>query len=133
MFDKSIGTFSGEGIWNGEKCLIHLDVDEQGAMTVEDALGTFHKLLDSCKEWDDKARKYAAEELTGTANDWLEDDDAEEITKEDFAKRLSISEVCVSTNGNFDIFYNDDDMFWGHVIIVSGNTENGIEDADMAG
>ena len=133
LLDKSIGMFSGEGRWNGEKCLIHLDVDEEGAMTVEDSLGTFHKLLENCKEWDDKARTYAAEELTDTANDWLEEDDAEELTKEDFTKRLSISEVCVSTDGNFDIFYNDGDMFGGHVVIVSGNIETGIEDADMAG
>ena len=133
--DKSLGMFYGEGKWNGEECQINLDVDEEGAETAKDALNTLQKLLENCLEWDDKARKYAAEELTDNANDWAQDDDenAEEITREEFAKRLIISEICVSTDGDFEIFYEDDDMFWGHVVIVSGNIENGIDDATMAG
>lgn len=135
LLDKSIGLFSGEGDWNGEMCLINMDVDEEGSITAKDALETWSQLTANSQEWDDKARKFAAEELTDNANDWAydENENAEEITKEDFAKRLSISEVCVSTDGNFEIFYNDDDMFWGHVVIVSGNIETGLDDAYMAG
>lgn len=135
LLDKSIGLFSGEGYWNGETCLINMDVDEEGSVTAKDALETWSQLTANSQEWDDKARKFAAEELTDNANDWAydENENAEEITKEDFAKRLSISEVCVSTDGNFEIFYNDDDMFWGHVVIVSGNIETGLDDAYMAG
>lgn len=135
LLDKSLGMFSGDGSWNGEECLIHLDVDEEGAVTAKDALETLQKLLTNCQEWDEKARKYAAQELTDCANDWAQDEDenAEEITQEDFAKRLIISEVCISTDGDFELFYEDDDMFWGHVVIVSGNIENGIDDATMAG
>lgn len=135
LLDKSLGLFSGEGSWNGEECLIHLDVDNDGAVTAKDALKTLQKLLENCREWDEKARKYAAEELTDNANDWAQDEDenAAEITQEEFAKRLIISEICVSTDGDFEIFYEDDDMFWGHVVIVSGNIETGIDDATMAG
>lgn len=135
LLDKSIGLFSGEGHWNGEECLINMDVDEEGSVTAKDALETWKKLIADSQEWDDKARKFAAEEMTDNANDWAldADENAEEMTKEDFAKRLMISEVCVSTDGNFEIFYDDDDMFWGHVVIVSGNIETGIDDAYMAG
>jgi len=135
LLEKSLGLFSGEGHWNGEQCLVNMDVDEDGAVTAKNALETWKQLIANSKEWDDKARKFAAEVLTDNANDWAQDENenAEEITKEDFAKRLVISEVCVSTDGNFEIFYDDDDMFWGHVVIVSGNIETGIEDADMAG
>lgn len=135
LLDKSLGLFAGKGHWNEEECFINMDVDEDGAITAKNALETWRQLIANSKEWDDKARKFAAEELTDSANDWAQDENenAEEITKEDFAKRLVISEVCVSTDGNFEIFYDDDDMFWGHVVIVSGNIETGIEDADMAG
>ncbi len=135
LLDKSIGLFSGEGHWNGEECLINMDVDEESSVTAKDALVTFKKLIADSQEWDDKARKFAAEEMTDNANDWAldADENAEEMTKEDFAKRLMISEVCVSTDGNFELFYDDDDMFWGHVVIVSGNIETGIDDAYMAG
>ena len=135
LLDKSIGLFSGEGHWNGEECLINMDVDEESSVTAKDALETWKKLIADSQEWDDKARKFAAEEMTDNANDWAldADENAEEMTKEDFAKRLMISEVCVSTDGNFELFYDDDDMFWGHVVIVSGNIETGIDDAYMAG
>lgn len=135
LLNKSLGIFSGNGHWNGESCLIHLDVDEDGTETANDAQDTLKKLMDNCREWDEKARKYAAAELAANASDWAMDADenAEEITEEEFAERLAVSEVCVSTCGDFEIFYDDDDMFWGHVIIVSGNIETGIEDASMAG
>jgi len=135
LLEKSVGLFSGEGHWNGEECVLNIEVDEEGAVTAKNALQTLGKLLAGSREWDDKARKFAAEELTDNANDWAQDEDenAEVITKEEFSKRLIISEVCVGIDGNFEIFFGDDDMFWGHVIIVSGNIATGIEDADIAG
>ena len=132
VLDKSLGMFSGEGTWNGKHCLIHLDVDEDGAETANESLDTLKKLMSYCREWDQKARKYAAAELVECANDWAEEEE-KEITEDEFAKRLSISEVCASIDGDFEIFYDDDDMFYGHVVIVSGNIETGIDDADMAG
>lgn len=135
VLDKSFEMFSGNGSWNGESCLIHLDVDENSAETAEDAQSTLKILMDNCKEWDEKARQYAAAELAECASDWVkeEDENAEEITEDEFAKRMSISKIVVSIDGDFDIYYDDDDMFWGHVIIVSGNIETGINDATMAG
>ncbi|MBQ2802936.1 MAG: DUF2262 domain-containing protein [Lachnospiraceae bacterium] len=135
LLDKSLGIFCGEGSWNGEECQVNLEVDEEGAQTATDALATLKRLMEECKSWDDKARKYAAVELTQNANDWAMEDDenAEEITEEEFAKRLMISELCVSVKGDFEIYYEDDDIFWGHVVIVSGNIETGIDDAYMAG
>ena len=132
VLDKSLGMFSGEGIWNGKPCLIHLDVDEDGAETANKSLDTLKKLMSRCGEWDQKARKYAAAELVECANDWAEEEE-EEITEDEFARRLSISEISASLDGDFEIFYDDDDMFYGHVVIVSGNMETGIDDADMAG
>lgn len=135
--DKSLGMFSGGITWNGEVCFVNLDVDEEGAQTAKDACNTLKKLMDNCKEWDEKARKYAAAELTENANEWAEDDDDDEnvneITEEEFAGRLIISEICVSTDGDFEIYYDDDDMFWGHVVIVSGNIKTGFDDANIAG
>lgn len=132
ILDKSLGIFSGEGNWNHEECYIHLDTDGEGIETADEALITLDELLKNCQTWDQKAREYAANELTELANDWAEEDDSE-ITNEDFIKRLEISEVCASPDGDFELFYNDDDMFFGHVIIVSGNIEDGFDSANIAG
>ncbi|WP_353095647.1 DUF2262 domain-containing protein [Tissierella praeacuta] len=135
LLDKSLGMFDGDCKWNGERCMVHLDVDEDGAETAEDAIVTLAELLSHSKIWDDQARKFAASELAEMANEWQPEDEenALEISKEDFEKRLTISELCISIDGDFEIFYDDDDMFWGHVIIVSGNIKKGLEDATIAG
>lgn len=133
LLDKSMGTFDGDCQWNGEKCKVCLDVDDEGAKTAENAVVTLAKLLSDSEIWDDKARKLAASELVESANDWQQEEDAVEITKEDFAKRLTLSSLYISANGNLEIFYDDDDMFFGHVIIVRGNIVNGLDSADIAG
>ena len=130
--DKSLCLFSGKGMWNKAECYIHIDSDGDGKETANNALKTYYELMRYCEEWDQKAREFAAKELTDLANDWAEEDGIE-ITNEDFMKRLEISEVCVSPDGDFELFYNDDDMFYGHVIIVSGNIEVGLDSADIAG
>lgn len=132
VLDKSLGIFSGEGIWNQKECSIHLDSDGEDLETANEALITFNELMTHCDIWDQKAREYAADELTELANDWAEEDDSE-ITHEDFARRILISEVCASPEGDFELFYEDDDMFYGHVIIVSGNIHEGFDGADIAG
>ena len=36
-------------------------------------------------------------------------------------------------DGEFELYYDDGDIFAGHVIIVSGNMEKGLYDAQFAG
>lgn len=140
--------FSGTIDWLGKKCSASLECDseniKEGEETAEGALHALHIIYKDLKEWDEKFREFAAKRLTELANDWLmdgeefdEDEEEEEnenlITKEDFAKRIWISEITISSKGDYEAYYNDDDMFWGHVIIVSGNIETGIKDAEIAG
>lgn len=132
--DKSLDLFCGEGQWAGENCLIHLEVDAPEAQTADNALRTLQILLADSANWDRKARQFAANELVDNANDWQEDEDAPEITEDEFASRISISEISISAeDGAFALYYDDDDLFWGHVIIVSGDRTNGFSDATIAG
>ncbi len=87
-----------------------------------------------------KFRAFAAEKLTELANDWqdkgYDDEDGEDlaaITEESFAGRLVISELSIDAEGDYEVYYDDDDMFWGHVIIVNGSVDGGMEDAYIAG
>ena len=139
--ERSFGWFTGTVDWLGEECSVSLECDEdagEGTETAGGALSALHRIYGNLREWDEKFRRFAAEELTELANDWLSDsEDFEEngmtITKEAFAERIGISEMTISPDGDYEVYYNDDDMFWGHVIIVSGNVETGIEDAEIAG
>ena len=39
----------------------------------------------------------------------------------------------VSPGGRFTVWYEDDDMFWGHVVTVDGTLKKGPFDADIQG
>ena len=39
----------------------------------------------------------------------------------------------VSPGGGFTAWYEDDDMFWGHAVEVSGSLKKGITYANLAG
>lgn len=88
-----------------------------------------------CFLYENSYREFSANELTLLANDWQSDEDenAPAITKEDFSKRMILRTVSISSGGSFSAYYDDDDMFWGHAIVVDGNIKKGVKSADIAG
>ncbi|MBQ8514463.1 MAG: DUF2262 domain-containing protein [Ruminococcus sp.] len=139
LLHKHLGVFSGDGEWNGCVCTVYLDVDTEEAETADHALAVWNRLCADAAEWDEKARRYAAGLLTEDAKDWLMDneeadeDEIEEFTEEEFAERITPGEICISNHGDFEIYYDDDDMFWGHVIIVHGTLDGDFTGAEIAG
>ena len=82
----------------------------------------------------------AAQKLTAQANEWLADNDQADrdpekdpITEDEFTRRILLTEFTVSPGGHFTAWYEDDDMFWGHVIPVDGTLKKGPVDADIQG
>ena len=132
------GDIEGEVEINGRKIYFGITVDEiSGEKSAEELISEFKKFIVDFDKWDKEIRAFAAKALTDNANDWLQDsleDDEEfvEITKEKFAERMVLNSIGFDENG-FEVFYDDDDMFWGHSILVDGTLENGIEQAYIAG
>ena len=47
---------------------------------------------------------------------------------------MSINSIGFDMDGNFSAYYNDDDMFWGHSIVIYGNIKTGkFESAEIIG
>ncbi len=132
------GDIEGEVEINGQKIYFGITVDEiSGEKSAEELISEFKKFIADFDKWDKEIRAFAAKALTDNANDWLQDsleDDEEfiEITEEKFAERMVLNSMGFDENG-FDVYYDDDDMFWGHCIWVYGTLENGIKDASIAG
>lgn len=79
-------------------------------------------------------RRFAAEALTGLANDWAAQENAPRaLTEAAFAKRISLLDLGVTTDGSFSAYYDDDGLFWGHAIEVDGNLSEGVKSATLAG
>ena len=98
------------------------------------------KLVAEQEAWDKSLRAMAAQKLTAQANEWLADNDQTDrapekdpITENEFARRILLTEFTVSPGGRFTAWYEDDDMFWGHVITVEGTLKKGPVGADIQG
>jgi hypothetical protein len=114
-------------------CGFTLDADEGSDETCEAALATYKKHEMNMPELDRQLRAYAAGHMLDTANDWLGDADEEPITAEQFADRITLSELAFRNDGSIEAYYDDGDIFWGHCIIVRMDKNGNIEDAEIAG
>lgn len=138
ILDRKFSCFEGDVDWLGTSCNVILNTDVEDGETAEKALEKFHMLYADLTGWDHRFRTYAAEKLVEGANDWLQDEleegeEADPITEEDFARRIVISMIAIEADGSITVYYDDDDMFWGHTIVVSINQNGEMTDADIAG
>lgn len=135
--NREFDAFEGSLDWNGKEIYLMVEVEAELPNAWEEALNPVKAMVSEQEKWDLRMRKFAAEKLTELANEWLEEDEEgsgdSSISEEQFAKRISLSELSVSFEDDFTAYYNDDDMFWGHVIEICGSLSNGIESANIAG
>ena len=134
--DREFSWFEGIVNWNGVEVNAYLETDEEDGNTARQAMQALKKVVDHIVENDTKYREFAAQELTELANEWMnasDEMDSEEITKEIFMKRMEMSEIIVSSDGSLSLFYNDDDMFWGHAIEIEVKPNGEIISANIAG
>ncbi|MDR1464733.1 MAG: DUF2262 domain-containing protein [Oscillospiraceae bacterium] len=129
--NKDYGCFEGSVEWFGWKCSAHLEVSADSKATWTKALKALRALYDSRERMDAQWRAFATEQLTELANDWAEDDVP--ITQEDFARRIHLSELAVTSGGSYTAYYHDDDMFAGHVVTIDGSLKQGPQRANMEG
>lgn len=133
--DKTVNLFETKVRWANEEGNLYFDWDEDN-LVMNASLNTAHVLFKDQENWNMKIREYASEELLGLANEWLQDNDeanVNEITKDMIIALMKLDSISVQPEGDFEIFFFDGDMFWGHCIIVRGNTKGEFFSADIAG
>lgn len=135
--NRDFGLLDGEILWNGEEVSLALEIDLDDEETWDTARSIAHKVMADRESWDKSMREFAAKKLTELANEWQANDDEKEnadpITEDAFAQRITLSELSLTYKGDFTAYFDDDDMFWGHTVEVCGSLENGIESANIAG
>lgn len=133
--NRQYGWFEGTINWLDNNCNILLNIDVEDGITADNALDTLSKLIQDNKTWDSNLRNFAAEELIHTCNVWRfeEDENATDITKEEFAKRISLNTINIYNDGTIEFEFYDDDLFLGHSIIINANINGKMISADIAG
>jgi hypothetical protein len=131
--NKDLSLFDGAIPWCGRAVSVSLEVNQDNEGSWTKALNALRVLFEQQEQRDAEFRAFAADQLTELANDWRQDEETAEISKADFIRRIHLSELAVAPNGNCTAYYHDDDMFWGHVVTVYGNTKKGLKSANIEG
>ena len=135
-FCRDYDWYSGYIDWLGGECGILIHADDEDFANADEAVKFMERLIADKEQWDKKAREFAAKELTDLANDWQEQSGEESqrpITRADFARRIGCPSVSVWNDGTIEFSYDDDGMFWGHIIVVNGSVDEGFSDANIEG
>ena len=133
--DKDYDTFEGVISWRDEDIDISLEVDSSSEDTWTAAVRAMKQMAADQDAWDRDMRAFAARELTELACEWREsaDEEVSEITEESFAQRLDLTSIAMDADGSFSAYFEDDDMFFGHCVVVYGSLTDGVASAVMAG
>lgn len=136
VLNRQVGWYEAELSWLDGT--VRLDFDNGTDEAMKAAQATARALLADAQSWDTRIRTFAARQLTQLANQWAQDgveegEEPQEITPEEFARRMELDAIQVDDQGGFTFWFEDGEMFWGHSIRVSGTLEGGPDDAQMEG
>ncbi|RYB92958.1 DUF2262 domain-containing protein [Nocardioides oleivorans] len=139
--ERAYGHFSGEVDWAGTSVHVLLDVDDtsvEGAETCDAALARLTTYAADAAGTDARWRAFAASTLVELARDWQQQDaegggEVEEVTPESFVRRIRLSELAITADGSATPYYDDGDLFLGHVILVEVEPDGSTTDAYIAG
>jgi len=133
-YDKQLKSFEGNMAWLRGKIHISLYVDKNNKSGITKAKKALKTMVLEQEKWDADLRSFAAKELTKLACEWAEsDEEAAKITEESFAKRISLSLIWMSSGASFSAYFDDDELFFGHSIAVSGSLKKGMISAKIEG
>lgn len=129
--DRRLDVYQGTVQWNGHSISVMLSgADPEQPQAVLDEAKS---LLREQAAWDTLAREVAVAKLLPLKNSaWLQEGE-DEITSEVFALRMTLNTIDVSEGGEWSLFFDDDDMFGGHAIVVNGHLASKEIEANIAG
>lgn len=142
VLERTVNWFETKKDWLGTEINLSFDQDEEEVM--ESAIETARTLMGDQKGWDRRIREYAADELLELANDWAEStmdeeesEDSEKaeplVSREQFMERIELESIQAQEDGEFEFWFYDGDLFYGHSIHVTGNVEDGPDWAGIEG
>ena len=79
------------------------------------------------------AKEFCAAKLLDLKNeDWLQEEE-EPLSKEKFIQTIELEGITAFSDGSFELYFADNDIFWGHTILVDVDSDYVMTDANLAG
>lgn len=131
IIDPQFGTFTADTAfpqwfkqsreWLGRSVNISLELDfagPPGPDVAQQALATMRGVWDKQEDWDTRIRTAIAEEYYDVWLDNWRKDDEPAIDRDTFKARFALENLSFAPDGSFTYTFSDDDLFWGHAMMV---------------
>jgi hypothetical protein len=131
--DRQYGWYVTSSQWDGTD--VQVMVSAETDVDATSALDVAHRLWTSQEHWNREVLRRAVTDLLATKNDlWItEGEVGASLTAEQFIGRMRLETIVTYPDGAFEFNFDDGGMFCGHMVLVSGDLENGAKSADIAG
>ncbi|PSB39881.1 DUF2262 domain-containing protein [Chamaesiphon polymorphus] len=131
-YEKEYDWYKGKLKIQQSDISIQLSTDAENS--VASALKRASNFVGEVENYARLAKEYAAECLLQIKNEnWIDDEDEEPLTPEQFQQRMTLESISIDADGEVSFYHNDGDLFWGHCILVTMNSENLFIGAETAG
>ncbi len=131
IYDRTVGWFETNRLWNGRDIRVSLTTEEEDVDEAKQIAEFAHGLWSDEAEWLARLEACAIRDLHRLANEWQED--VGPVSEAQFCSRISPKSVTFWGTEEFDFWFDDGDLFWGHGIMVSGNVNAGPQNASIQG
>ncbi|MCM1172017.1 MAG: DUF2262 domain-containing protein [Clostridium sp.] len=129
--------FSGQIAWLGEKCDVTLCPDTVNVpRTIDKSMEALKTLVSSMEEWDRKVKDFAADEMAeddGMVYTWEGEEGETPVSKDEFKRRLSLTDIYIEPSGDICFSYELDEMFTDHGLSVEGNISGKMDSVSLDG
>ena len=124
-YDRRRRWFVGRGQWRGQA--VEVTFHATSAETLEPLLSTARALWGEQAQWESRVDTALCNELLESANDYAHDMDDPALSAEQFLARLRLESISFDGRGYFTFWFDDGDVFGGHVVEAWGSLASGIE------
>ena len=138
--DKSFGTFTldrsvdwYEAVvpWGNQNVRLMLSVAESD--DINECLVHARSIWTLQRVWDERVSNFGTDEFFDSRDyKWL-DAAGKELSRQEFKEKIELDSITVYADGSFEFWYNSDELFRGHSILVSGNISDGPTHAGLEG
>ena len=129
-------SYDGMVVINGKELRVDIILEDEGETEkIEQQMNSFFSEINTLLP---KAKECIAEKYLNLYNDnWRfgddeDDPDKPELTKEEFIEALSLQSLLFYSE-DIEVFFDDNDMFFGHSLIASEFDGENFNDAQMFG
>ncbi|WP_075340405.1 DUF2262 domain-containing protein [Tenacibaculum agarivorans] len=130
ILDRRLNWFEKKTQWLGNEIDLFLSIDTSPISELESSA---IKLFKDQEKWHKKLVNQITLDLLSLKNEsWLEDDE-KELQESEFKSRISIDSITIHPDDEFEFWFKDGDLFWGHSINIGGNLNGQLEEATING